>query len=220
MTDAPSYTIEDPRPTAAEAPYTFFLPDKAHLNLLRKGDLVKLVFRATTADCKHDAERMWVEIDSIDGENLSGTLANTPLDMPQLKEGDPVNFKSWQIIDYQYTDDDRDAHLPPHVSKQRWERCLVDQEVLDRTARVGYLYREEPDMTREGDTYPDSGWRIRADVNQLTDEQYENPSPKYIALGAVLNRDDSWLHLIDLPVGARYVLNQDTEEFEPSKEDD
>jgi len=29
--------------------------------------------------------------------------------------------------------------------------------------------------------------------------------PRYVALGAVLNQDDSWLHLIDEPVGARYM---------------
>ncbi|MGH1422545.1 MAG: immunity protein Imm33 domain-containing protein [Hyphomonas sp.] len=217
---AASYSIDDPRPIAAEAPYTFARPADDRLDLLQAGDIVKLIFRAIPADRKYPAERMWVEITTINGEKFEGTLVNHPDDMPMLNYRDVVTFNRWHIIDYRFEGEGRDAHLPPIPPKQYWERCLVDQEILDGTARVGYLYREEADMTREGDQYPDSGWRIRADVYQLTDEQYENPNPQYVALGAVLNRDDTWLHLIDAPIGSRYMLNQDTEIFEPSKDDD
>lgn len=36
-----NYTIMDPRPIAAEAPYSFFLPHEVELAALRVGDLVK-----------------------------------------------------------------------------------------------------------------------------------------------------------------------------------
>ena len=62
--------------------------------------------------------------------------------------------------------------------------------------------------------YPDSGWRIRGDVSLMTDAQCENESADYIALGAVLNADDSWLHLIDSPVGSQFFKNPETDEFE------
>lgn len=60
------------------------------------------------------------------------------------------------------------------------------------------------------DTYPDSGWRIRADWRGLTDDQHEARDAEYIALGKVLNVDDSWLHLIDAPTGARFIRDWET----------
>ena len=97
---------------------------------------------------------------------------------------------------------------------------MVDQEILNGTARVGYLYREEPDLAGEDDKYPDSGWRIRADVDDLTDEEYENPKPAYIAIGKVLNEDDSWMHLIESEIGSRFLRNADTGKFEVTDYDE
>ncbi len=211
--------IDDPRLIAAASPYTFYLPSEARLHALEPGDLVKLIFRESPSRGQYDGERMWVEISSISGEDLQGKLDNIPSDLPQLRLGDKIKFKRWQIIDTRWADPDKEELIPPEPSFQRWERCLVDQEVLEGTARVGFLYREEPDMTRDGDTYPDSGWRLRADTGQLTDEQYENPTPLYIAIGKVLNKDDTWLHLVDEPIGSRYIRNFETGEFEPDEAD-
>ena len=72
-------------------------------------------------------------------------------------------------------------------------------------------------MTRESDKYPDSGWRIRGNVDQMTDEQYENGTASYIALGKVLNEDDSWLHLIESSVGTTYLKNKETGVFEATE---
>ena len=62
--------------------------------------------------------------------------------------------------------------------------------------------------------YPDSGWRIRGDVELMTDAEYDDDDASYIALGKVLNEDDSWIHLIDEPIGSRFFKNKETGKFE------
>ncbi len=207
------YDIDDPRLIAKQAPYTFYLPSKERLDLLNLGDEVQIIFRSVPV-YSIGGERMWVTIDKIDGESLSGILGNEPQDMPQLKKGTRINFYRWQIIDINWKDREKYKTLPPEPSKQIWDRCMVDQEVLNGTARVGYLYREEPDLGGEDDKYSDSGWRIRADERDITDEEYDNPSPVYIAIGKVLNKDDSWIDLIDAPIGSKFLRNEDTNTFE------
>lgn len=212
-----SYELEDPRPIAAESPYTYYLPSQARLDAVKVGDLIKLIIRSLPPSRQYNAERMWVEVISREGELWTGSLQNTPFDMPQLQIGNVISFPPSHIIDIDWNNPDETRMIPKQKEKQYWDRCMVDQEILDGIARVGYLYREEPDMTQEDDNDPDSGWRIRADVRDLTDEQYDEPSPAYVALGAVLNKDDSWLHLISSEVGSRFLRNPETEDFEVTK---
>ena len=208
------YEIDDPRPIKANAPYTFFLPTDERLNSIEVGDGVKVIIRSIPQGVDYDAERMWVNVTAIDGENFAGILDNEPFDIPQLKPGEIIQFKRFHIIDYQWKDRDKEEQFPSVESIQQWDRCLVDKCVLERNVPVDYLYREEPDMTNDGDKYPDSGWRIRGDVELMTDEEYDNEDASYIALGKVLNKDDSWLHLINEPVGSRYFKNKETGKFE------
>nr|WP_236659707.1 DUF2185 domain-containing protein [Sphingopyxis lutea] len=210
------YAIEDPRPTAAKAPYTFYLPSENELLAVSPGDLVKLIFRSIPDSGEWDAERMWVIVTAAEGARLTGTLDNDPLDMPQLKAGDAVTFDRAHIIDIDWSEDR--AAPPPTAPERReyWDRCFVDDQILDGRLKVEFLYREEPDPPREGDKYPDSGWRFRCDTRGLTDAEYDNPSFSYIALGKVLNGDDSWLHLIDAPVGSAFLRDRDTGAFHPT----
>ena len=211
MTGA-TYSIDDPRPVQKEAPYTFFLPGKERLAALDVGDLVQLIFRPIPNDWEYDAERMWVEVLEINGDHFVGNLDNEPSDMPQLKCGERVEFERFQIIDTLFAGKEKSVR---HFEKVRgyWDRCLVDKAVLEGTARVQYLYREEPESDDE-DKFPDSGWRFRAHIDQMTQEDYDEPRAAYIALGKVLNADDSWLHLIDMPVSSHFFLNDATGEFE------
>lgn len=211
------HAVRDPRPIAAESPYTFFIPSEDRLAAIEPGDYVKIIIASIPAGRKYDAERLWLEVTDAPGDDMIGNLDNDPSDIPQLRSGDSIRFKRWHVIDYIWLDQAKEERFPVIASKQKWERCLVDRQVLDGTARIGFLYREEPDMTREGDKYPDSGWRIRADVHQLSDEEYSNPASDYIAIGKVLNKDDSWLHLIDAPVGSAYLRDPDTGEFEKTE---
>jgi len=205
------YRLEDPRPIKAEAPYTFYLPSPALSDAVDVGDEVKLIFRSQPAGLKWYSERMWVEVTSASGENLIGKLDNTPSDMPQLKPGDVIHFQRFHIIDVQ---SDREPPKESLAQRQYWDRCMVDRCVVDDNVPVYYIYREEPDLDKDGDKYPDSGWRIRGDYRDISDEELDARKAAYIALGKVLNADDSWLHLIDSPIGSAFLRNFETGEYE------
>jgi len=194
------YYLEDPRPIAAEAPYTFFRPSAEELAAVGPGDLVKLVFQYTRETEKWSAERMWVKVQLADGDCLSGALDNQPYEPTSpLSPGDHIAFERHHIISITW---DKPETAPPEPQyREYWERCLVDDCVLDGSERVEYLYREEPDMAQDGDEYSDSGWRIRGPVEGFSDEELAERKFSYIALGKVLNRDDSWLPWIDAPIG-------------------
>lgn len=196
------FTLDDPRPIAAEARYTYFLPQPETLAALAPGDLVKLVFRGAPASRQWDAERMWVQVTEIGPDGLVGRLDNDPSDMPQLKAGQTVRFQLWHVVDVDFAD----AQRAPVVlePRQYWERCLVDDCVLYEGVPVGYLYREAPEDWEDDGKFPDSGWRIRGDFRGVAPEALEARTSSYVALGAVLNRDDSWLDLIDQPIGSAF----------------
>ena len=208
------YEIDDPHAIAADAPYTYFLPSENEVLALAPGDQVKLVFRSIPPGPKFEAERMWVTITAIEGDRIAGKLDNIPLDMPQFRLGDPVSFRRSGVIDVIWSGDR--ATPPPSTPPRReyWERCLVDECVLHDGAKVHSLYREEPDLAGEDDKYPDSGWRIRGDWRNLSNSEIDDREVTYVALGAVLNRDDSWLGLIDEPVGSAFIRNWETGAFE------
>lgn len=199
-----TFTLIDPRPLAAAAPYTFFLPSAAEIAAIGKGDLVKLMFEYNHETEEWPAERMWVTVEAVEGDTLVGALGNQPFEKTSaLKIGDLITFHRHDILSVRW--DDPDIAPPPNEYREYWERCLVDQCVLDGSEQVEYIYREEPDMQDEGDKHADSGWRIRGRMGDATDEQLDSRTPRYVAVGAVLNRDDSWLSLIDAPTGSRFM---------------
>ncbi len=198
------YTIRDPRPIAASAPYTFFLPQQELVEAVNAGDLVQAIFTAIPPSEEYDAERMWVRIESSDVEFLEGTLDSEPSDMPNLPPGSKIRLPRSHVIEVMLEDLEREKSLRTDHKREYWERCLVDQCVLDGDLQVGFLYREEPDMGNKDDKYPDSGWRIRGDLRGQSSEDLEERELSYVALGAVLNQDDSWLHLVDEPAGVAF----------------
>ncbi|MEP5939019.1 MAG: DUF2185 domain-containing protein [Erythrobacter sp.] len=202
-------SLRDPRPVVKEAPYTFFVPPAEHLAELRPGDLIKAIF--SDRDGGHAAERMWVTIERVLDDHFVGTLDNEPDDMQNLEEGDPVTVHKTHVIAL-LTGDNRDL---PDVDRPReyWQRCMVDQCVLDGRSLVDYLYRELPDLTQDGDDEPDSGWRLRGTDEGIAEDEAADQGPQYVALGAVLNRDDRWLPLIDEPAGNAWHWNEEQRSF-------
>ncbi|PCD02576.1 hypothetical protein COC42_14315 [Sphingomonas spermidinifaciens] len=147
---------------------------------------------------------MWLTVSAVAGSTLTCTLANQP-DEPNapVKHGDFVTVDRAFLIDIDWAAPERAP--PPTPRREFWDRCLVDHCVLEGEP-IDYLYREDPDMTREGDRYSDSGWRIRGSAAAI---EVDGHGPEYIALGKVLNQDDSWLPLIDAPIGAAFQRGED-----------
>lgn len=96
------------------------------------------------------------------------------------------------------------------------EGCLVDECVLTDGIKVGFLYREPPEPAGPGDAFGDSGWSIRGEAGDATEAELDARKVAYVPLGAVLEHDDSWVHLIDAPAGAAYARSPRTWKFEPA----
>lgn len=214
---APPYDLIDPRPIAKSAPYTFFLPGPAEMDAIRAGDIVKLIFEYPHETEKWGAERMWVIVDEVHANYMLGTLDNQP-DEPttKLKCGTVVRFARHHIIDIDWANPETapPASVYPNDRQEYWARCIVDECVLDGDVQVEFIYREEPGPQKEAE-YPDSGWRIRGRQGNASDEDMDARKRQYVALAAVLNKDDSWLYLIDSPVGTALLRCFETDTYFP-----
>lgn len=207
----PGIALDDPRPIAASAPYTYDMPWPEELAALESGDGVQAIFREVAGGRRYSAERMWVLIDAIEDGFVVGRLDNEPFDMPSIKLHYPVRIPLTHVISCTY----REGKSRPEVPERRsyWDRCFVDACVVEGRSHLDYFYREEPDMTDEGDEYPDSGWRIRGTAEAIEEDERLGQKPMYIALGKVLNADDRWLHLIDREVGCAFQWDPERDDY-------
>lgn len=203
--------LGDPRPIAASAPYTYFMPFPEELAAIGPGDGVKAIFHETAGGREYDGERMWVLVERVENGFVVGKLDNEPHDMPSISLGDPVRIPLTHVIDCTYAE----GKPAPVVSQRRtyWDRCLVDACVVEGRSHADYLYREARDVTREGDKDPDSGWRIRGTDAAIAEDEGLGKGPLYIALGKVLNADDRWLHLIDRDIGCAFLWDARRQDY-------
>ena len=201
----PSWRLENAAEQAAAHKYTFYKPGAEEIAQIRPGENVKLIFLFDSDDpAAPNAERMWVLVDSIDGAGgFTGRLDNTPRWITDLKPGDFVAFRDVHIITTEHDS-------PYNIVNRYMPRCYVTQRVLRDGSRVGYLYREEP----ETDT--DSGWRLTAG-DESPEYMGERTNIVFVSLGAVLNRDESFLTLIESPVGSAFARDPQTGRFRPVK---
>jgi hypothetical protein len=197
----PTWRLRDTDPIALESPYTFYKPSREVIARVQVGEIVKLIFDFDSDDAEAPAaERMWVIVERIDANgDFSGRLDNEPYWISDLKAGDPIVFSARHIINTQQDDDD-------NLVEKYIQRCFVTNCVLNESRLVGYLYREEPE--REND----SGWRIMA--GDETDEYMDDSSNiAYVSLGAVLNKDDSFLDLLEAPPGSAFERDPDSGKY-------
>lgn len=207
----PGWKLEDADAIAAAHKYTFFKPSRATIARVKPGEVVKLIFSFESDDPDApSAERMWVLVDKVAADGrFSGKLDNHPGWIKDLKAGDPVEFDASHIISTEH-DGGQDDDLPSRYSA----RCYANQRILGDGAPVGCLYREEPDQEDDRD----SGWRFVA--GDETDEYMEDGGNySYVSIGAVLARDDSFIHLLDAEAGAAFERDPVTGTFVPCADD-
>lgn len=212
MSEAHPFRLSNGEALAAKAPYTFFIPTRKEREAVVPGVLVKLVFEYLWDGRKLNGERMWVKVTHIHGDEMTGLLDNRPYE-EGLEEGLVVNFGPANVVEIEWGDA---SHPEVPEQRQYWERCFVDECVVEGGVPVGFLYREEPDLEGSDEKYPDSGWRIRGRESGDPADSLDQRKIAYVALGAVLNEDDSILPLLDAPVGSAFQRDAESGEYRPA----
>lgn len=93
--------VNDPEVLKANATARRRLPEfvKAFQSKAGQGFNVKIAFRDG-----EDTEHMWVKVSKIDGATISGSLNSDPIQVKNIKAGDPVSLNQSQVEDWTYTD--------------------------------------------------------------------------------------------------------------------
>ncbi len=197
----PSWYLEDASATAHAHPYTFYKPSAEIIGKIKIGEMVKLIFCFESDDPKAPrAERMWVLVDGMDGYGgFTGKLDNEPCYIQDLQAGNAVVFRDIHIIDTEHGE-------PGNVVEKYTARCFVTHRVLLDGAKVGYLYREAPEYEN------DSGWRLMAG-DESTEYMDDAANIAYVSLGAVLDKDDSFVDLLGEEVDAQFEHDDGTGAF-------
>ncbi len=198
-----TWELEDVSDRAIDARYTFYLPSREVIDLLSVGDIVKLVFLCDVENDKGwSAERMWVQITAIRDSEFEGFLDNDPYYIPDIKAGDTVVFQPNHIIQTSIDDP------VPSIVDDYSSRCFVSGSVLYGDKQVTRLYREEPDEKAE--SY--SGWMLFS-VDDSEEFLSDSKNWHYVSLGAVLNKGDEFVELLESDYETGYVWDDSKNEY-------
>ena len=197
-----SWRLVDADPVALANRYTFYKPSRALIAKLCPGELVKLIFEFDSTDpTAPRAERMWVRVTAVrPADEFIGALDNEPRHIKDLACGDQIAFHACHVINTERHDDG------DNLVDRYMRRCFVTKRVLGGEDPPGYVYREEPGRP------DDSGWRILAG-NETDEFLNDRANLTYVSLGAVLNTNDSFVDLLEAPVGSTYVFDRTTGVF-------
>lgn len=199
---AQSWHLRDAEQSRKDNPYTFYKPGNEITDKLGPGDHARLIFGfEPQAEDGCSGERMWVTITSKHGNEFKGLLENIPIYIQELNQGDLITFGSNHIIDTNYTDP-KDKELDTYS-----KLCLVTESILNGD-KVGLLQRLEQNNER------DSGWCFSGDFD--TQEYLDNTENiKIVSLGAILNLDDSFIHLLEMPIGSSFEWDSSNQQYVP-----
>lgn len=186
--------------------YTFYKPSQKIIEQLKPGNICKLIFKFNSNNPEHpSAERMWVIIDSIDGDKFTGHLDNEPFYIEDIKVGDSVTFEPKHIIDLDINDNE------PNLVEKFLDRCFATRRIIYEKTKIGYFYREEP-MEEDKDGFKDSGWRF---LEGYESQEYldDSENSQFVSLGLILNIDDSFINLLEKPIGSAFIRDNETGQF-------
>ena len=198
--------LEDASMIQLEAEYTFYRPSRTVMQQLKVGNLVKLIFnlKPEATELRQDrmpsAERMWVIITERKGDNFKGTLDNDPYFIKNLKHKDIIEFETKHIIQTDIEETEND------IVEKYARFCIVSNMILKERKPIGYFCRDEEESTMENGR-KDSGWVFMS--GEESDEYANNPDNlTFTTLGIVLNINDSFIDLLDEPVGSAFTWDE------------
>eukprot|EP01132_Coremiostelium_polycephalum_P005508 gene5508-6862_t len=133
-----------------------------------------------------------------------GVLDNKPFKLQSIKLGDTVEFQSFNIISIydQPNLNNPINRLPLEIQPIVDQLCLVSNKIIIDKLKAGYMFREEPAFLN------DSGWRV---FNGDESDEYMDNRQNFqtVSMAAVLNVDDSFLHLLPSPIDSVFELDYD-----------
>lgn len=197
-----SWKLVDSEELSKTNKYTFYKPSRKVTDQLKIGNLVKMTFEFESTNKEHPrAERMWVKITKINNIQFKGELNNHPFYLHELQAGDEIIFEHKHIIDHNLEISE------PNLVDKYINRCFVTSKVLHENQQVNYLYREKPLKNTDERDYEDSGWKIMAG-DETQEYMDDDENIHLVSLGAVLTIDDSFIHLLESPIGTSYERNE------------
>jgi hypothetical protein len=139
------WRLEDVEARQRESPRTYPIPRSVERKNLRPGDLAKLVF-LIEGNPEVDGERMWVEVETVEGISFLGRLTNQPRYVP-LSPGDPVSFEPRHVaaVVFEPIADDAIVIVSRRVLEEdAWPRRLIRQEPINEYSGWQVFAGDEP----------------------------------------------------------------------------
>lgn len=159
-----TWWLDDAERLNEESPDSFFIPPREKRHSLQVGDSVKLVFRLSPSVEGPGAERMWVEVTSVEDAGYRGLLLNAPAHIRSLAPGDAVTFGPQHVAAYAWSPEE--LGYDPELAA--WVRI---ESSVPRGSRPALVTMRQPPDTRDPEW--DSGWTLgRGDETgeELSDE--------------------------------------------------
>lgn len=201
-----SWHLEDAAAIAKASKYTFYKPSDELISRIKVGHIVKLIFRFEYEEQKYSGERMWVIVTKIHHGKFTGILDNDPYYIKDLKHKDVIEFEAKHIIQVHDLEEKE-----PHFTEQFIHRCFATSKVLYENVKVKFFYRDES-LGEVRDGIYDTGWVFQA--GDESDEYLENiDNLHHVSLGVLLNKDDSFVHLLDSEVGSAFGWDETRQEY-------
>lgn len=118
------WCLDDGETRHAEAPDTFWIPDRRARESLQPGDLAKLMFRISVAHEDVAVESMWVVVRERTSSGYLGILDNDPYAIAENDEfwsGTELPFSAKHVINIE-EQNSKSVALAREEPRWRWQR--------------------------------------------------------------------------------------------------
>jgi Uncharacterized protein conserved in bacteria (DUF2314) len=162
------WELDDGEELHRQHPRRFFIPSRQARGSLQVDDVARLRFVLTArGPDQPQAERMWVQVTSVNDGGYTGILDCNPTAIRDLEAGDTVFFEPRHVIAILDEAYERDAEFVAFVNQR-----LVEDDRLE----PGLVIHDPADlaMPPRGDGSRPSGWQLL--VGDETDEELSDPA--------------------------------------------